>query len=231
MASDIHGLLGRIEEEHRLRRMTELKLLEYQINPHFLYNSLDSINWMAQRAGHEDISSMATTLARFFRLGLSKGANVYRLKDELEHVECFLIICRIRFGDTFSYEIHVAPDLREVRTLKILLQPLVENTFKHGFVRLQRPGKLRIEARAEADGLVLEVADNGNGVAADRLAHLNALLDLASVDEVSQDGYGLANLQLRIRLHCGPRYGLKLASLPGEGTTVRVLLPWDLPQA
>ncbi len=132
MAGDITLLLERIDEEHRRRQLSELQVLEYQINPHFLYNTLDSINWMAQRAQQKEISAVVTALARFFRLSLSRGRETYRVQDELDHVKAYLSISQMRYPDCFTFEFDVEPDIRERRTLKIVLQPLVENAIKHG---------------------------------------------------------------------------------------------------
>ncbi|MDR1060619.1 MAG: histidine kinase, partial [Clostridiales bacterium] len=132
MADDIEKLLRETEDNHRKLRRFELDTLEYQINPHFLYNSLDSINWMAQKAGCEDIEEMVTALARFLRVGLSRGHGFYRVRDELEHARLYLLINKIRFGDSFAFGIDAQDKALDCQIPKILLQPIVENALKYG---------------------------------------------------------------------------------------------------
>lgn len=225
MAADIKGLLVKIDEENKLRRKTELKVLEYQINPHFLYNTLDSINWMAQKAGQSDIGAMITALARFFRLGLSKGKETYTIKDEIEHVHNYLIISKIRYKDCFEFSMDVDPSILEYKTTKIVLQPLVENAIKHGINKNNNKGLICITVRKEGDDITLEVTDNGKGMEKEQVDYLNQAL--AEMKEVSSEerGFGLLNVYQRIKLNYGEDYGVTLDSRLGEGTTVKVTLP------
>lgn len=225
MAEDIKVLLTKIEEENRLRRITELNVLEYQINPHFLYNTLDSINWMAQKAGQSDIGAIVTALARFFRLGLSKGKVTYTIKDEIEHVQNYLIISKIRYKDCFKFSIDVDSAILEYKTLKIILQPLAENAIKYGINKNKNEGQISITGRKEGGTIVLEVQDNGKGIAKERLEYLNqALADMKEVS-TGEGGFGLLNVQQRIKLNYGENYGIFLDSQEGENTTVGVVLP------
>jgi|GEM_PF-2051169 two-component system sensor histidine kinase YesM len=227
MAGDITRLLGRIDEEHRRRQLSELQVLEYQINPHFLYNTLDSINWMAQRAQQKEISAIVTALARLFRLSLSRGREVYRVRDELDHVKAYLSISQMRYPDCFTFEFDVEPDILERRTLKIVLQPLVENAIKHGMDKRSTGGTIRIEGRSVAGGLEWRVIDNGKGIAPPRLEALAQRLAAATDDDSGPGGFGLVNVHHRIQLNYGPAFGLNLQSEPGAGTIVRVFLPWE----
>lgn len=225
MAADIKELLVKIDEENKLRRMTELKVLEYQINPHFLYNTLDSINWMAQKAAQPDIGAIVTALARFFRLGLSKGKEIYTVKDEMEHVHNYLIISKIRYKDCFEFSLDVDPAIMEYKTLKIILQPLAENAIKHGINKNNNEGCINITGRKKGSTIELEVMDNGKGIEKKRLEYLNKAL--TEMKDVSSDesGFGLLNVHQRIKLNYGESYGVFLESRTGEGTTVRVTLP------
>ena len=227
MASDITSLLGRIDEEHRRRQLSELQVLEYQINPHFLYNTLDSINWMAQKAQQKEISAMVTSLARLFRLSLSRGRETYRVRDELDHVKAYLNISQMRYPDCFSFEFEVDPEILERRTLKIVLQPLVENAIKHGINKRATDGLIRITGREVAGGLEWKVIDNGKGVSEARRETLVRQFSESSDSDTGLGGFGLANVHHRIQLNYGPAYGLTLESRLGEGTTVRVFLPWE----
>jgi len=227
MASDITGLLARIDEEHRRRQLTELQVLEYQINPHFLYNTLDSINWMAQKADQKAIAEIVTALARFFRLSLSHGRETYRVRDEVEHAQAFLKISQMRYPDCFTYEFDVDPALLDGLTLKIVLQPLVENAIKHGINKRSRGGLIRVVGRAGAGGLEWQVIDNGKGIPEDRRLALVERLASGQVADQGPGGFGLANVSHRIKLNYGPLYGLGLEAVPGGGTLVRVTLPWE----
>jgi two-component system sensor histidine kinase YesM len=230
MAADIERLMKGIEEEHRRRQLSELQVLEYQINPHFLYNTLDSINWMAQRAGQKEISAVVTALARFFRLSLSRGRETYRVQDELDHVKAFLSISQMRYPDTFTFVFDVAPELLERHTLKIVLQPLVENAVKHGIDKRGSGGVIRVEGRAAGRELEWVVADNGKGMTDERLEALRRRLsgsEPGSEPDSDTGGFGLVNVHHRIQLNYGAPYGLSIESAPGDGTRVRALLPLE----
>lgn len=227
MATDIERLMDRIGEENRIRRMSELRVLEYQINPHFLYNTLDSINWMAQKAGQTDIGDMVTALARFYRLGLSKGREFYTVRDELAHASNYLIISRIRFRDCFRFEVDAEPDVMDCRTLRIILQPLAENAIKYGINKQRTDGVIRLTARRAGERLRLSVIDNGPGIPPGRLNAINSALSrMRSVSE-NEDGFGLLNVHERIRLTYGDGFGVHLESTEGTGTEAVIELPAD----
>ncbi len=226
MAADITRLMGRIDEEHRRRRLSELQVLEYQINPHFLYNTLDSINWMAHQAHQKEISQIVTALARFFRLSLSQGRESYRVQDEIDHAKAYLSISQMRYPGCFEFEFDVDEAILERRTLKIVLQPLLENAIKHGMDKRSSQGRLRISARAVGGGLEWLVVDNGKGISDAKRGQLTQRL--AQSDEgTGPGGFGLVNVHHRIQLNYGAGYGLTLEQTPGGGTTVRIRLPWE----
>lgn len=229
MSKDIKRLLKNIDEENRRRRITELKVLEYQINPHFLYNTLDSINWMALKAGHPDISAMVTALARFFRLGLSKGKELYTINDEIEHVHNYLIISTTRYKDCFKYHIDVDPLILELKMIKIILQPLVENAIKHGIVKNKsNQGLISIIGRKKGCDIYLEVADNGKGIDEEQLIFINRALMGMKEMSTNESGFGLFNVNQRIRLHYGMNYGLSIESQLGKGTIVGSMAAYRL---
>ena len=225
MAEDIKTLMGKIEDEHKRSRKLELNMIEYQINPHFLYNTLDSINWMAQKSGQKDIGEMVTNLARFFRIGLSKGQDFVKLKDELEHARCYLNISKIRYRDCFTYEIQADPGIWNFKTIKIILQPIIENAIKHGIYKDRTDGRIVISGRRDGDRILLEVKDNGRGIGQDKLEFLQDVLERAQEDDTIDIGFGLLNVNERIKLNFGAEYGLQIDSKAGEGTTVIVKLP------
>jgi two-component system sensor histidine kinase YesM len=225
MAGDIKSLMGRIEDEHKRSRKLELNMIEYQINPHFLYNTLDSINWMAQKSGQKDIGEMVTNLARFFRIGLSKGQDFTKLADELEHARSYLNILKIRYRDCFTYEILADSNILNHKTIKIILQPIIENAIKHGIYKDRTDGTIRISGRTETDCIILEVKDNGRGIEQDKLKSLQDVLERAQEDDTIDIGFGLLNVNERIKLNFGMQYGLHIDSIMDEGTTVTVKLP------
>ncbi len=226
MSGAIEDLVARIETENKIRRLSELQVLEYQINPHFLYNALDAINWMAQKAAQPEVSAMITALARFYRLGLSKGKEVYTIRDELDHVRNFLVISRLRHQDSFQFQFAVDPEILSLKTLRIILQPLVENAIKHGMRGLlSGAGLIRIAGTRRGDLVILTVEDNGRGIEPVRLQHLNTAL--AAMQEISagENGFGLLNVHQRLRLRYGEPCGVVLESQIGQGTIAKITIP------
>lgn len=213
----------RVRTEQQLKRRAELQALQAQINPHFLYNTLDSIRWKAERAGAEDIVCMTTALATLFRIGLSRGRELIPLGQETLHVESYLQIQKLRYGDQLSYTMEVEPELHELYTVKLILQPLVENAIYHGVKESERPGVVAITGKRVEGGVELRVADNGPGIPPARLKALQA--DLARGLSVSREGYGIFNVNERIRLYFGAQYGMTLESDYGRGTTAVLRLP------
>lgn len=225
MAGEIGHLVAAVEEEHRQRRKLELDVLEEQINPHFLYNILDSLNWMAQRAGQHELGGMVAALARFFRIGLSGGRDVISVADELEHARNYLVLSRMRFRDCFTFSFEVEDGVERLRTPKIVLQPLLENAISHGLDKTARDGEVRVRCRTDGDDLVFMVEDNGRGISLEALERIRRRLERAEGEPDYEGGIGLLNVSRRIRLHYGDGYGLALEAAPGRGTVVTVRLP------
>jgi two-component system sensor histidine kinase YesM len=225
MAGEIEQLLAAVGEEHRRRRKLELDVLEEQINPHFLYNILDSLNWMAQRAGQQELGEMVAALARFFRIGLSGGRDVIPVVDELEHARNYLVLSRMRFRDCFRFGFEVEDGVERLRTPKIVLQPLIENAISHGLDKAARDGEVRVRCWTDDGDLLFSVQDNGRGIAPDALAEIRRRLERGEGEPEYEGGIGLLNVSQRIRLHYGDGYGLAIESAPGRGTTVTVRMP------
>ena len=226
-----------IELEQRLKRRAELQALQAQINPHFLYNTLDSIRWKAEAAGAEDISQMVRDLANFFRIGLSRGREIIPLEQEICHVRSYLDIQKMRYGDRLDYQIRIPEELKKLYTVKLLIQPLAENSIYHGIKESDRKGTILITAGEEPGGVYLCVRDDGLGISQETLTILNA--DLKRGVTVSDGGYGIFNVNERIRLYFGRDYGLELRSCTGEWTEAVIHLPkyiperteWDVPDS
>ncbi len=227
LLSRIDELNSRIEEEGRVKRQAELHALQVQINPHFVYNSLDSIRWLTLAGKKQETVRMIDGLSRFFRLGLSGGKEKVRIGQELEHVESYLEVQKIRFAERLEYMIDVEPCLLGLSILKIVLQPLVENSLTHGMKG--RPG-IFVKVRGGLEnGLVrFEVVDDGCGMEELTVSTLNLLLaqEVARRSAPDQDhGFGLCNVDSRLKLHYGKDYGLRVASCQGTGTKVIVRIP------
>lgn len=224
-----------IELEQRLKRRAELQALQAQINPHFLYNTLDSIRWKAEAAGVKDISKMVRDLANFFRISISRGREVIPLEQEICHVRSYLDIQKMRYGDRLDYRIEIPEEMRKLYTVKLLIQPLAENAIYHGIKESDRNGTIVISAEEEPGGIRICVHDDGLGIPPETLAILNA--DLARGVTVSDGGYGIFNVNERVRLYFGPQYGLELKSCAGQWTDAIIHLPkyrperteWDVP--
>lgn len=223
MAKRIQTLMQDIVAEHESKRKSEFDTLQSQINPHFLYNTLDIIVWMIENEQKQEAVKVVTALARFFRISLSKGKNIIPVKDELEHVRSYLMIQQMRFKNKFTYTIDAAPETLECASLKLMLQPLVENAIYHGMEFMDGDGEILVKVRQELGNLRFEVRDNGLGMTPEQAAGL--LTDQPHTSSVRGSGIGVKNVNQRIRLYFGEEYGLKIESEPDEGTVVTIWLP------
>ncbi|MDR6718511.1 two-component system sensor histidine kinase YesM [Paenibacillus sp. 2003] len=231
MLAQIRQLISLNELRERQKRDAEMRSLQEHIKPHFLYNTLDTIHWMARKEGAEDVSGMVGALSRLFRIGLSKGQDYIPLHSEIEHMTSYMQIQQTRYRDRLQYTLNIPEELRDLFVLKLLLQPLIENAIYHGIKGRRGPGHIRVEARLEHNRLLLTVQDNGAGMSNERLAEMQQLLEapLASL-EASSPGmtgksYGMLNVQARLRLSFGDEYGIVLESQEGEGTNVTIIHP------
>ena len=225
MIEEIQKLIDMVYREQQSKREAELKTLQEQIKPHFLYNTLDTIHWMAQDHGAEDIVRIVNALTSLFRIALSKGKEMISLSDELEHVRSYLIIQKARYEDKFDFSLCVQDEILPNMVLKLTLQPLVENAIYHGIKERRGHGTIRVDALTRDGMLVLRVSDDGVGMSADKLASIRALCAAAPVDSTAKNGYGISNVNERIQLSFGKKYGLRFESAPGRGTTVEILHP------
>ncbi len=220
MAQRIQTLLSsRIEDQRSLHR-AELELLQAQINPHFLYNTLDSIAILAESQREEDVVNMVTSLSSFFRNSLNKGEDIISLEAECTQVKSYLEIQQIRYSDILQYEICMPEALMDCRVPKLILQPLVENALYHGIKNRRGMGKITVTGKAEGTDILLQVMDNGAGMDEEQVKILQA-----GIYEDRHTGLGLVNVHKRIRLYCGEPYGLLFESEPGKGSVVSIRLP------
>lgn len=214
MLARLFRLMDESKENMEAQRKLEIDALQMQINPHFLYNTLDAIAWMAKIKKQPEIEKLVINLAKFFRLSLHKGDKFIYLREETELIEHFLEIEKIRFPDTINYVCDLRDDTGDYKTLKLILQPIVENCIKHGFANKNGVGTISISAHIEQDDIVVDVTDDGCG--------FEVSDDFWTKKTDKPNGYGLYNVNERIRLEYGEGYGLSIRSQKGEGTTVTV---------
>jgi two-component system, sensor histidine kinase YesM len=213
-----------IEEQEALKKY-ELKALQAQINPHFLYNSLEAIIWMAEAGNKGEVVQITKNLSSFFRVSLSKGQEWIPVKDEILHVSNYLEIQQMRYRDILRFEIDMDEALYSYTILKILLQPVVENALYHGIKNKRAGGLIRVEGRLTDQSMTFLVKDNGAGINPVRLEEIReALRDKGKMIE-SRSGFGLKNIYQRLKLYYGDKADMKIESLQGEGTEVLLVLP------
>ena len=220
MVEQINVLMRKIYDEQRQLKEIEFKALQSQINPHFLYNTLESIHWQALLYGHHEISTMVKALAGFYRISLSRGEAIIPLKSESQHVENYLTIQEMRYKDKMESYIDIPEEFLDVLIPKMTLQPLVENSIYHGLRVKQSKGFIKITAELEGEDLIVKVIDNGVGMVPDQIKSLNRTLE----DNDSSVGYGVRNVHRRIKLFYGNPYGLFYESNEYGGITVNVRL-------
>ncbi|WP_339218099.1 sensor histidine kinase [Paenibacillus sp. FSL W7-1332] len=221
MVLKVKELMDQIVIEQEIKRKSELNALQAQINPHFLYNTLDSIIWMAESKKHDEVILMTSALARLFRASLSKGREMIPIATEVEHITNYLKIQQMRYQDKIRFTLDMDRELYPYLTLKVLLQPLVENAIYHGIKNKEGPGTITITGRLQDDRIRFQVMDDGIGM--DRSKVETLLISTGS--QHSRNSVGIANVHQRIQLYFGAEYGLSYTSEPGAGTNVTVLIP------
>ena len=225
MVVRIGELIDHVRQEQELKRKTELKLLQAQINPHFLYNTLDTIVWLAEGKRHQEVVEMITALSSFLRMGLNNGRDFITIRGEAEHVNSYLQIQHFRYEDILDYEIDFEEGIMDFSIMKLTLQPIVENALYHGIKNCRKKGFLRISGRKEGENIFLRVEDNGIGMKPEALLKMQKLVSRDGEDVDLREGFGIANVAERIRLNFGADYGLFVESEYGVGTSVTVRIP------
>ena len=221
MIARIRQLMTQIIAEQEAKRNYELKALQAQINPHFLYNTLDSIIWMNENKNHEGVSAMTAALAKLFRISLSRGKEIISVSDEIEHAVSYLAIQKMRYKNKFEFTIDLPGELSGYSTLKLIIQPIIENAIYHGINKIPDKGLIDIKVKKEGQILVYSVADNGYGISGDRL---ETIFTSESTSKHSS-GVGLKNVNERIKLYYGDEYGISIESEAEVGTTVFIRIP------
>ena len=219
MVLRIQYLMEKVRQEEISLRKTELKALQAQINPHFLYNTLDSIAWMCEEERPKEAVEMVNALARLFRISISKGHELIPLEKELEHAKSYLKIQNFRYKNQFTYEFDVEESCLPYLCNKITLQPMIENAIYHGLNRMVDEGKIRITVREEENAVVMTVEDNGVGMTEETCR------EILCREPGERTGIGIKNVNDRIQIYFGEEYGIRIASEPDVGTLVEIRIP------
>lgn len=221
MLQRIRQLMDQIIYEQETKRKGELEVLQSQINPHFLYNTLNSVIRLAERGKTEEVVTMIQSLSKFFRISLSKGNNIITIQEELDHIRHYLVIQSFRFKNKFRYEIVAQEEVLRYQTIKLILQPIVENALYHGIEMMPDEGFISIHAELK-DGLIhIRIRDNGLGMSKETMK----VILTSGCKSVSGSGVGVRNVNERIELYYGHDYGLSFESEIEEGTTVTIIFP------
>jgi len=218
-------LMEQIKEEQYQMNQIRLNALHSQIQPHFLYNTLDCIHWQAVVSGNQDISNMVKALASYYRICLSKGKDIITLQQEVEYIRNYLFIQRMRYGEVLNYQIISEPGLEKALIPKLTLQPLVENAIYHGIKSTEdKEGHIFIRIFDASPEIEILIEDDGVGMSDEKMEEMNKMISVFD----DQLGYGVRNVNRRIQLFCGEDYGLHYQKNEKGGITVRLLLPYTI---
>ncbi|WP_225446293.1 cache domain-containing sensor histidine kinase [Paenibacillus rhizovicinus] len=221
MVGKIKELMSQVISDQEQKRQSEINALQAQINPHFLYNTLDSIVWMAQSNKNQEVIAMTSALAKLFRASISKGEELVPIRNEIEHIANYLKIQKMRYSDKLDYLIEVGDSVQHFLTIKVILQPIVENAIYHGIKKKRGPGWITITSEETEHDIALIVEDNGSGMDEETVRTLL----FPAAKRAEGRGVGIRNVHERLQLYFGMQYGLSYKSLPGEGTTVTIRFP------
>ncbi len=223
MAENMEGMLNEIREDQQKMRKADLRLLQEQINPHFLYNTLDTIVWLIEANESDQAVNMVVTLSNFFRIVLSKGKEFISVAEEEQHIRSYLEIQEMRYHDIMEYDIQIDRVLYDYQIPKLTLQPIVENALYHGLKVKRAKGFIHILGELDGDCMRLIVRDNGVGMEEDELKELRE--EISRPCKETERGFGLANVNERIRMYYGNEYGMTIESTKGKGTEVEIVIP------
>ena len=224
MVKEIDNLINLVQIEEKNKRIAEMNVLQAQIKPHFMYNTLDTIRWMAEEHKEDNIVEIIEAFTNLLRISLSNGKEIISVKEELSHVQSYLTIQKIRYEDKLDYEINFDENMLNYKLIKLILQPLVENAIYHGIKEKRGNGKIFITGKIENNSLCFTVVDNGKGIEEEKLNKINCMLK-SGFEKKNEIGYGIFNVNARIKLIYGEEYGLTYKSIYEEGTIVELKHP------
>ena len=219
MVRRIQKLMEQVRQEEITLRKTELKALQAQINPHFLYNTLDAIAWLCEEGRNKDAENMVTSLAKLFRISISKGHELITIEKEIQHAQSYLRIETFRYKNQFTYTFDVDENCLGYLCNKITLQPIIENAIYHGLNRMVDEGEITIRIREDGDDIILSVEDNGIGMTEEQCQ------EILRKEPGDRTGIGIKNVNDRIKIYFGEEYGLTITSELDEGTCVDIRMP------
>ena len=228
MSSEIDNLLNRVYKEQLTRKEAELKALQAQINPHFLFNTLESINWMAQLNNVPEIKDMVTSLSDLMEASIGKGSPMIPLSKELKYIDSYLVIMKYRYGERLSYESKVAQCALQQEVPKLILQPLIENAIYHGVDKVRKKCLIQLTVEKQGDEIYIEIKDNGKGIEPEEVRCMNEQFEEDRRDyflEKHSKGIGLANVNSRLKLFFGQKYGISIESEYEHYTKIRLCIP------
>ncbi len=223
MSEHLEIMVNQIQEDERKMRYAELRLLQEQINPHFLYNTLDTIVWLIEGEDTSKAVHVVMSLSEFFRRVLSKGKEFVTIEDEMQYIRSYLEIQQARYADILDYEIDIDPSLYPYKILKMTLQPMVENSLYHGIKYKRAKGLIRVSGEKQGDKILLYIQDNGVGMTPQETEALTEKINMPCNETGA--GFGLANVNERIRMNFGQEYGLFVQSEKGKGTKITIAIP------
>lgn len=223
MAENMQSLLDQMKEDEQKMRRTDLRLLQEQINPHFLYNTLDTIVWLIEGNESDQAVEMVVTLSNFFRIVLSKGKEFISIREEEQHIKSYLEIQKMRYHDIMEYDIQIDRVLYDYQILKLTLQPIVENALYHGLKYKRAKGYIHVNGEKDGNIIRLTVRDNGVGMEEHELEELRK--EISRPCQETEKGFGLANVNERIHMYFGQEYGMEIQSTKGKGTIVEITIP------
>lgn len=220
-----HMYVTKITEQELQTKIKELELnvMQQQINPHFLFNVLETIYWMAEEKGYEKIGEMISTLGDFFKLSVSGKKEYVIISEEIENAKSYVALLKILYGGRLRVEWNISKDVLQYNTIKLTLQPIIENAFEHGFANMETGGVIWISCNKEKDTIVFTIEDNGQGMTKKQLSDLTEYIDSKEYD--SNKSVGVKNVNTRIKLYFGEKYGLQYSSTFGQGTIVKIIIP------
>lgn len=222
MVEKLQRLMTKLQEDTRTREQLELRLMQEQINPHFLYNTLEIIVWLVESSDKEKVVGVVQSLSRFYRVALSQGRAVVTIREELDCIQSYLYIQQVRYMDIMTYRVCVDEAVLDNEIQKLTLQPLVENALYHGIERQRGGGTIWVEIRRNGETIEVVVSDDGCGM--DETALLRLRRAIADKNPIG-GGFGLSNVQKRVQLAYGPEYGIEIESAQGRGTRVILRIP------
>ena len=220
MAKRIEVLLQNVKEEEQLQHKIQFQLLQAQVNPHFLYNTLDTIIWMVEAGMHDDAVDMLNNLSIFFRTALSKGEDIIPLREEIRHTSSYLEIQQARYSDVLEYQIELPVEMEEILIPKLTLQPLVENALYHGIREKRGLSTISVSFEDKESDICILVRDDGIGITPQKLYQIQQ-----GLNENDRIGFGLSAVQSRLKIYFGEQYGIQISSVYGEGTKIEILVP------